>query len=44
MFEHISMKKYFTAVVNQAPINKGKPDPEIYIETAASLLELPLTA
>lgn len=40
MFEHIPIKQYFTTVVNSAHIINGKPDPEIYIKTAA-LLNLP---
>ena len=39
MFEHIPIKKYFKEVVNSAHIQKGKPDPEIYLKTA-SLLEI----
>ena len=40
MFEHIPIKKYFKEVVNSSHISKGKPDPEIYIKTAA-LLKIP---
>ena len=37
MFEHIPIKKYFREVVNSAHIQKGKPDPEIYLKTASLL-------
>ena len=37
MFEHIPIKKYFKEVVNSAHIQKGKPDPEIYLKTASLL-------
>ncbi len=40
MFEHIPIKHYFKEVVNSTHINKGKPDPEIYLKTA-SLLKIP---
>ena len=40
MFKHISIKKYFSIIVNAAHISKGKPDPEIYQKTA-SLLQVP---
>ena len=39
MFNHIPIKKYFREVVNSAHIQRGKPDPEIYLKTA-SLLEI----
>ena len=39
MLEHIPIKKYFKEIVNSAHIQKGKPDPEIYLKTA-SLLEI----
>ena len=39
MFEHIPIREYFAVVVNSAHINKGKPDPEIYLK-AAELLEV----
>lgn len=41
MFAHIPIKEYFTEVVNSSHIKKGKPDPEIYLKTAALLHELP---
>lgn len=37
MFEHLPIRKYFSAVVNSTHIRKGKPDPEIYIKTAIQL-------
>ncbi|CAN5882755.1 HAD family phosphatase [soil metagenome] len=40
MFEHISIKQYFKNVINSSHISKGKPDPEIYLKTAA-LLNIP---
>lgn len=39
MFDHIAIRDYFSVVVNSAHINKGKPDPEIYLK-AAELLEV----
>ncbi len=39
MFDHIPIREYFAVVVNSAHINKGKPDPEIYLK-AAELLEV----
>lgn len=39
MFDHIPIREYFSVVVNSAHINKGKPDPEIYLK-AAELLEV----
>ena len=40
MFEEVSIRQYFTEVVNSSHIKKGKPDPEIYLKTA-SLLNIP---
>jgi len=40
MFDHIPIKQYFRTIVNSAHINKGKPDPEIYLKTA-DLLNIP---
>ncbi|MDB5223588.1 MAG: family phosphatase [Chitinophagaceae bacterium] len=37
MFSHLPIEKYFKVVVNSAHITMGKPDPEIYIKTAALL-------
>ncbi len=37
MFEHLPIKQYFKVVLNSVHIKKGKPDPEIYLKTAAQL-------
>lgn len=37
MFDHLPIKHYFKAVLNSSHIQKGKPDPEIYLKTAAAL-------
>lgn len=37
MFRHLPVKSYFSEVVNSAHIKRGKPDPEIYLFTAAKL-------
>lgn len=37
MFEHIDIKKYFSAVINSSHVKLGKPDPEIYIKAAEAL-------
>ncbi len=37
MFEHIDIKKYFTAVINSSHVKLGKPDPEIYFKAAQAL-------
>jgi beta-phosphoglucomutase len=37
MFNHISIRKYFSCIVNSQHIKKGKPDPEIYLTTATRL-------
>lgn len=40
MFENVPIKKYFRKVVDSSYIKKGKPDPEIFLTTAA-LLDVP---
>ena len=35
--EHTGAEKYFQAILDEAFVNKGKPDPEIYQKTAAAL-------
>ncbi|HEY3405827.1 MAG TPA: HAD family phosphatase [Ohtaekwangia sp.] len=35
--EHTHTEKYFKAILDEAFVNRGKPDPEIYIKTAAAL-------
>lgn len=35
--EHTGAGKYFQAILDEAFVNKGKPDPEIYLKTAAAL-------
>jgi len=37
LFEHIPIQSYFNAIINSAHIKKGKPDPEIFLTTAAAL-------
>lgn len=37
MFEHLPIKQYFTKIINSGDIEKGKPDPEIFLKTAAEL-------
>lgn len=37
MFDHVPIRKYFSEVVNSSHIKVGKPDPEIYLTTAARL-------
>lgn len=37
MFEQIPMRKYFSIIVDSSSITKGKPDPEIYLQTAERL-------
>lgn len=37
LFEHIPIQSYFSAIINSAHIKKGKPDPEIFLTTAAAL-------
>lgn len=37
MFQHLPVEKYFTTVIHSGHINKGKPDPEIYIKAAEVL-------
>ncbi|WP_245970271.1 HAD family hydrolase [Pseudochryseolinea flava] len=35
--QHTGIEKYFKAILDEAYVSKGKPDPEIYIKTAAAL-------
>jgi beta-phosphoglucomutase len=35
--QHTSTGKYFQAILDESFVNKGKPDPEIYLKTAAAL-------
>lgn len=37
MFEYIPIRHYFSTIVNSAHVQKGKPDPEIYLLTAERL-------
>ena len=37
MFDHVPIKHYFKEVINSADIDKGKPDPEIFLKTAGVL-------
>lgn len=37
MFEHIDIRKYFSAVIHSAHVSLGKPHPEIYQKAAAAL-------
>ena len=37
MFEHIDIKKYFSAVINSSHVVLGKPHPEIYLKAAEAL-------
>jgi beta-phosphoglucomutase len=41
MFEHIDIKKYFSAVINSSHVKLGKPDPEIYQKAAGALKVAP---
>jgi beta-phosphoglucomutase len=41
MFEHVPVKKYFSAVINSSHIKKGKPDPEIFIKAAEAMNVIP---
>jgi len=41
MFEHIDIKKYFSAVINSSHVKLGKPDPEIYQKAAGALQVAP---
>jgi beta-phosphoglucomutase family hydrolase len=36
-FKHIPIQQFFSAVISSAHITKGKPDPEIFLKTAATL-------
>lgn len=35
--EKTGTKKYFSTILDESYVNKGKPDPEIYLKTAAAL-------
>jgi beta-phosphoglucomutase len=35
--EHTHTEKYFKAILDEAFVTRGKPDPEIYLKTAAAL-------
>jgi beta-phosphoglucomutase len=37
MFYHVPIKKYFKTIISSADVSKGKPDPEIFLKTAAAL-------
>jgi beta-phosphoglucomutase len=37
MFEHVPVKQFFPVVLNSSHIQKGKPNPEIYLKTANTL-------
>lgn len=37
MFEHIPVRKFFSAVINSEHITHGKPHPEIFLKTAEAL-------
>jgi beta-phosphoglucomutase family hydrolase len=41
MFEHVPIKQYFDKIINSNDIEKGKPDPEIFLKTAEELGILP---
>jgi len=41
MFEHIDIKKYFSAVINSSHVKLGKPDPVIYQKAAGALQVAP---
>jgi HAD superfamily hydrolase (TIGR01509 family) len=41
MIEALDVKKFFQAVVAGDEVNKSKPDPEIFLRTAAKLKSLP---
>jgi beta-phosphoglucomutase family hydrolase len=41
MFEHVPIKQYFNKIINSNDIEKGKPDPEIFLKTAEELGILP---
>ncbi len=35
--EHTGIEKHFSAMLDESFVNRGKPDPEIYLKTAAAL-------
>jgi HAD superfamily hydrolase (TIGR01509 family) len=37
MFRHVPIKQYFRTVIDSSDISKGKPDPEIFLNTAKVL-------
>lgn len=37
MFDHIPIRKFFSAVINSGHITHGKPHPEIFLKTAAAM-------
>ena len=37
MFDHIPIRQFFPVIVNSSHIQKGKPDPEIYLQAAEKL-------
>jgi beta-phosphoglucomutase len=37
MFEHVPIRSYFSVIVNNTHISKGKPDPQVYLVTAKQL-------
>ncbi|MBL7760388.1 MAG: HAD family phosphatase [Sediminibacterium sp.] len=37
MFDHIPVRKFFSAVINSEHISQGKPHPEIFLKTADAL-------
>ena len=37
MFDHIPIRQFFLVIVNSSHIQKGKPDPEIYLQAAEKL-------
>lgn len=37
MFEHVLIKKYFKTIIQAKDVEKGKPEPEIFLKTAEAL-------
>lgn len=37
MFKHVPVKQYFRTVIDSSDITKGKPEPEIFLNTAKAL-------
>lgn len=37
MFEHVPIKQYFTKIVQAKDVDKGKPEPEIFLKTAEAV-------